>query len=784
MSKKLPYTLRFSKIDKDDVSKVGGKAANLGEMLQADFPVPPGFAVTAQAYFYVLEHNQLMPKIKDILKVTDVDEPDQLNQASKRTKKLIETAKIPQDLANEIIKAYLNLGYSGLKHPYVAVRSSATAEDLPDASFAGQQETFLNIKGEANVIEACRGCWASLFEPRSIFYREQKGFDHFKVGISATVQRMIQSEVSGVMFTNDPVKNDKKKLVIEAIWGLGEKIVQGAYTPDRYIVKKSDFSIYSRQIEPQKKQLVLSRGKNKEIKVPRSKIHQPKLSDKKIVALAKLGHKIHQHYFFPQDIEWAVENNRLYIVQSRPITTLPESQKNPDKEKKQPTPSKTSLSKLDLVVKGEAASPGLVSGYARVIKSAKEIKKVKKGEILVTPMTTPDFVPAMKRALAIVTDSGGQTSHAAIVSRELGIPCIVGSENATKELKTGQVYTVNAQTGEVFKGSPEKSQKKSKDSSSKKSSKKPEMPLKFSIPKFDIIKSHQKTATKVYVNLAEPDLAHEVAGKNVNGVGLLRAEFMIAQIGRHPRDLIKKGKQKEFVDQLESGLTNFCQAFGERPVVYRTTDFKTNEYRRLTGGQYFEPEEENPLLGYRGAFRYLNDEKVFKLELHAIRKVREKYKNLWVMIPFVRSPEELQKVKRLMSSYGLSRSPSFNLWLMVELPVNVLRLEDYIKIGIDGVSIGTNDLTMLTLGVDRDNAEVSSAYNELDPAVLQLVKKTIKTAKKNKITSSICGQAPTTHPKLIYSLVKWGITSVSVSPDKIDVAREIIYQAEKKLISK
>ncbi|MBU0619350.1 phosphoenolpyruvate synthase [Patescibacteria group bacterium] len=778
MNKTLPYIVDFKQIDKNDVALVGGKAANLGEMLQAGFPVPPGFALTASAYFHILEINNIGPQIKETFKFTNVDRPEELNQASQRIKRLIKRATIPEDLVKQTIRAYEQLGGSRLKHAYVAVRSSATAEDLPGASFAGQQETFLNVRGEANLIEAIRGCWASLFEPRSIFYREQKGFDHFQVGISATIQRMIQSDISGIMFTIDPVKNDKTKIVIEAIWGLGEKIVQGTYTPDRYIVNKADLKIFFRQIIPQKKKLVLSRGQNKELKVKRSKINKVKLSDQQIITLAGLGQKIQQHYFFPQDIEWAIEKDRLYIVQARPVTTMTQPAKNKKKKEK-----KISTAGLKLVIKGQPASPGLVSGYARVIKSAKEIGKIKEGEILVAPKTTPDFVPAMKRAIAIVTDTGGQTSHAAIVSRELGIACIVGTETGTKELKSNQVYTVDAQTGEIFSGTPLCKDKSPKNPAQTRACR-DKLPIKFTIPEFNLLKTHKQTATKVYVNLAEPELAHNVSSRNVDGVGLLRAEFMIAQLGRHPKELIKRGEGHKFAQQLESGMTTFCQAFGERPVVYRTTDFKTNEYRQLNGGRWFEPEEENPMIGYRGAFRYLQDEAVFNLELHAIRQVRQQFKNLWLMIPFVRSPEELRKVKRLLAAYGLVRSPSFKLWMMVEIPANVVCLEKFIKVGIDGVSIGTNDLTMLTLGVDRDNAEVASAYNELDPAVLKLIKQTIKTAKKHRLTSSICGQAPTTHPGLIYKLVKWGITSVSVSPDKIETAREIIYRAERKLIGK
>ncbi|MBU1322445.1 phosphoenolpyruvate synthase, partial [Patescibacteria group bacterium] len=578
------------------------------------------------------------------------------------------------------------------------------------------------------------------------------------------VQQMIQSHVSGIMFTVNPVTNNKNQLVIEAIWGLGEKIVQGAYTPDHYLIQKLSWKILQKQTNPQTKQLTWSKDKNRELKLPKNKQRQTKLTDEQIVYLAKLGHKIQQHYFFPQDIEWALTDNKFYIVQSRPITTL-----NIQTTKTAPI----STNKLTLILKGEPASPGIVAGYTKILKSAQEINHLSPGEILVTDMTTPDFVPAMKKAAAIVTNKGGQTSHAAIVSRELGIPCIVGTATATKVLKTRTVVTVNGQTGEVFLGG---AILKPKKISVKKITK---------IPAKDLKPDTLTTATKLYVNLGEPDLAEIVGQKNVDGLGLLRAEFMIAQIGTHPKKMIADHKETQFIAGLTENLAKFAKAFYPRPVVYRTTDFKTNEYSNLIGGKAFEPQEPNPMLGFRGAFRYLTDEKVFALELYALKNVREKlgFKNLWLMIPFVRTVKEMQSVKKIVSSYGLIRSASFKLWMMVEIPANVLLLEEFIKVGIDGVSIGSNDLTMLTLGVDRDNSEVASAYDELNPAVLSLIKTTIKTCRKNKITCSICGQAPSLHPELTEKLVRWGITSISVTPDMIDQTRNIIYQAEKRLIN-
>jgi len=757
--------VKFTAVDKSDLGLVGGKGANLGEMVKAGFPVPDGFIVTANAYWQILGQNDLRSRLISVLKNLDHHDPVALNAASLRAKQLILRAPIPGELAHAIIAHYLKLG-KGLSQALVAVRSSATAEDLPDASFAGQQETYLNVKGEANVVQKVRACWASLFEARAIFYRAEKDFDHFKVGIAVPVQKMIQSDVSGIMFTVNPITNDKNQIVVEAIWGLGEKIVQGAYTPDHYLVQKQTWKILQKQVNPQTKELILKGSKNLEVKVARSWVNQAKLNDEQLIKLSQLGHDLQQHYFFPQDIEWAIEKGRIYIVQTRPITTLEVAKKVKEAD----------LSKMTQILKGEPASPGVATGYVRILTSPRDIGKLEPGEILVTAMTTPDYVPAMKKAAAIVTDKGGQTSHAAIVSRELGVPCVVGTMLATTKLKTGQVVTVNGKTGEVFKGGKVPTKIRKLSLSGEKITKKID-PKHFEP---DMV----KTATKIYVNLGEPDLAGTIAQKNVDGVGLLRAEFMIAQSGIHPKRLIADGKADKFVETLVTGLTKFAKAFNPRPVVYRATDFKTNEYANLIGGKDFEPKEENPMLGYRGAFRYLHDPKVFELELKAISIVRNKlgYKNLWLMLPFVRTVDQLKRVKKIVSNYGLPRSGQFQLWMMAEIPSNVVLIDEFIKVGIDGISIGSNDLTMLMLGVDRDSSEVAPVYDEQDPAVLWALKRLITRCQKNKITCSICGQAPSMYPELTEKLVSWGITSVSVTPDAIDITRELVALAEKKLV--
>lgn len=749
-----PLVAFFKDIDKHDLSLVGGKGANLGEMTQAGFPVPNGFAVTVEAYDRFIEENELAKYLYDVLAETDVKDADSLQGATAKIQRKITSSKMPDDVAYETIKAYKKLSGT-FKKALVAVRSSATAEDLPGASFAGQQATFLNIKGEASLLEAVKECWASLFTSRAIFYREENKIKHEKVKISVIVQKMVQSDVSGVMFSIDPVTNDKDRIIVESVWGLGEMIVQGAVVPDSYVVQKETFMILSKEISDQKVQLIRKGEKTEEREVPISWRDKQKISNEDIVALAKLAQKLQEHYYFPQDIEWAKEGNKLYITQTRPITTIARAAK----EMKESDDFKTAETPI---LHGAAASPGVGSGSVKILKSPKEIGKLKEGDVLVASMTSPDYVPAMKRAAAIITDEGGLTSHAAIVSRELGVPCVVGTKEATTKLSDGDKVTVDGAKGVVYLGA--------------KVIKTEEMKVKKKYKKI-------RTATRVYVNLGEPDRVREIAKRNVDGVGLLRAEFMIANIGIHPKEAIKQKKQQDFIDKLATDLEKFCKAFGHRPVVYRATDFKTNEYRALPGGKAWEPEEPNPLMGFRGAFRYITHPDVFNLELQAIKKVRQKYDNLWMMIPFVRSPEELSKVRRLIAAEGFFESSTFKLWMMVELPVNVIQLEDFIKVGIDGVSIGSNDLTMLMMGTDRDNAEVASAFDERSRAMRWALKHIIKTCNKYKISSSICGQAPSTYEDLVEKLVRYGITSMSVNPDAIERVREVIARTEADIIS-
>jgi len=739
----------FNEVTKEDVATAGGKGANLGEMTRAKIPVPPGFIVTADAYFDFLEKSRLTDKINKLLKPLNPDNSNQLHQIAGQVKQLISDTPIPPEISREISQAYDKMG-GGL----VAVRSSATAEDLPEASFAGQQRTFLNIEGKKEVIAAVRGCWASLFEPRAIFYRHQQGFDHFKVGIAVPVQRMVQSQASGVMFTIEPVTSDSNHIIIEAVHGLGEAIVSGEVTPDLYIIDKKTTRIVSKKLARQEHQLVRNPGAVGEEaniweEMPPEEQARQKVTDEEIIKIATLGKKLEDWYQFPQDIEWAKEDSEIYIVQTRPVTTIKAAAEE-EEEIKAP-----------VLLTGDKASPGIASGPVKIIRDISHIERVHEGDILVAEMTTPDFVPAMKRAVAIVTDRGGRTAHAAIVSRELGIPCVVGTGQATTKLTNGQVVTVDGSHGKVYEGKVTRRIKTTAVS--------------------DMLREAIRTRTRVYVNLAQPELAEKVAAHNIDGVGLLRAEFIVAQIGEHPQYMIKQKRGDEFVEKLYHGINLFAQAFDPRPVVYRTTDFKTNEYRELTGGQEYESEEENPMIGYRGASRYITDIDVFKLELEAIKKVRREHKNLWVMIPFVRTVDELSRTKKIMEAEGLKRSADFKLWMMVEVPSNVLILEKFLEVGIDGISIGSNDLTQLILGIDRDSEKLADTFDERNEAVMVALERVIKVSKKMGVTASICGQAPSVYPELTEKLVEWGITSVSISPDMIGTTREIIARAEAKL---
>ncbi len=769
----------FEEVGKGDVGLVGGKGANLGEMTNARIPVPYGFIVTADAYFNFVKTARLENKITELLSMVNYDNPDELKQLADHLQSLIKQSEIPTNLAKDIIEHYENLnskeehyfknrlstfkfGLNKVKHlynnPLVAVRSSATAEDLPNASFAGQQETFLNVRGDTHLLIKVKECWASLFTERAIYYRHKMGFDHAKVGLAAVVQRMVQSSRSGVAFSIDPVTNDKNKIVIEAIFGLGEYIVQGKVTPDHYEINKQSLVILKSEVKYQNSKYIKDNIHNKEVKLGKTEGSQKKLTDEEIIKVALQVKEIENHYYFPQDIEWAMEDGNLFIVQSRPITTM----KNVKAGLSRPNEDARTASLQEPLLTGSPASPGIGVGPVSIIHSPNEIDKIHHGDVMVAPQTNPDYVPAMKKAAAIVTEKGGRTSHAAIVSRELGIPAVVGAEAATRKLKNEMVVTVNGESGEIFKGKI----------------------ISHHVGSIHESTAHRKrikTVTKVYVNLAEPEEAEKAARLDVDGVGLLRAEFMIAGIGVHPKEFIRQKKESVFINRLSRDLMKFVKPFSPRPIVYRATDFKTNEYRHLAGGEKYEPKEENPMLGFRGASRYIADPEVFIMELAAIKKIWDLgYRHLHLMIPFVRMPWELIKIKEIVQSSGLLDFHDFQLLIMVEVPSCALNIEEFLKIGVNGISIGTNDLTMMLLGVDRDSHEVSAIYDERSPIVISTLEYVVSTCEKYKVTSSICGQAASDYPEIVEKLVKAGITSVSVNPDAVMRTRELVHEIEKK----
>ena len=773
----------FEEVDKHDIGLVGGKGANLGEMTQAKLPVPYGFIVTSNAYFEFIKGANLQGKIDNALKNLNYENPNELKQASSTIKKLIIDSTLPSVMVKDIVEHYENLtekenkyfnkGHGVLgksidkvknlyKPPNVAVRSSATAEDLPGASFAGQQETFLNISGEAHLLQKVKECFASLFTERAIYYRHEQKFDHFKVGLAAVVQRMVEADRSGIAFSVDPITHDKNKIVIEAILGLGEYIVSGKVTPDHYEVDKRSFVVTKTEIKYQNSMLVKRHSVNHEIKLGKSEGMKQKITNDEIAEVALQVAEIEKHYFFPQDIEWAIENRKVFIVQARPITTLDNKLGSNETHMSNGT-NKSNMANLAPILVGAPASPGIGVGPVKIIFSPKEIGKIKVGDILVAPQTNPDYVPAMKKAAAIITEKGGRTSHAAIVSRELGIPAVVGADRATKILKDDMIVTVNGQAGEIFKGKVIQGSQTVKKLSGKK----------------------LRTVTKVYVNMAQPSEALKVSKMDADGIGLLRAEFIIANIGVHPKEFIKQKKESVFINRVVTDLLKFVVPFSPRPVIYRATDFKTNEYRNLKGGALYEPHEENPMLGYRGAYRYITNPDVFNMELSAIKKIWDKgYHNLHLMIPFIRVPWELIKIKEMVAKSGLFNYPDFKLWIMVEVPSAALNLEEFLKLGINGVSIGTNDLTMMLLGVDRDSEEVAHLYDERTPVVTKVLEYIVTTCRKYGVTCSVCGQAPSDYVEIAEMLVKSGITSLSVNQDVINRTRELVFKIEKDLFAK
>lgn len=777
MKKEEQFLLWFEQLERKDVDIVGGKSSSLGEMTaKTDVPVPYGFATTAYAYRYFIKESGLEEKMRSILsELTDVENSALLRDVSARLRDAIMAEKMPQDLQDAIGAAYVELGKRvGEENPYVAVRSSATAEDLPDASFAGQQDTYLNVQGAETIIAKVKECYASCFTDRAVYYREKQGFDHIEVALSAVVQMMVFSKTSGVMFTVNVATGDDNNILIEAAFGLGEYVVQGTVTPDNYTISKHDHKIIDRCVNEQDIMLVRKKGGDcEEVQVPEELRKVQTLTDEQILELADYAKKIEKHYGCYMDMEWGVDErtNKIWILQARPETVW--SRRNKEGGAKVQESKSMTTTDHKVIVKGLPASPGKVSGRVHVILDPSRIDEFKEGEILVTEMTAPDWVPAMKKAKAIVTDSGGMTCHASIVSRELGIPCIVGTksrgEAATVTIPDGIDVTIDATHGVVYEGIIEEAKKENQAGAA-----------------VAVAEYFPPTGTKVYMNLGDPELAEKYSSLPCDGIGLMREEFIwTTYIHEHPLYLIKTGHPEKVVDQLAEGMRQVCQAMAPRPVTLRFSDFKSSEYRDLKGGDEFEPYEPSALLGWRGASRYYDPKYIeaFKLECQAVVKVREEFglKNLNVMIPFCRNVEECEKVVKIMAECGLERGKDFKVWLMAEIPSNIILADQFNKY-VDGYSIGSNDLTMLVLGCDRDNDTVSHIYDERNLAVRRAVRHLIEVAHSEGKTVSICGQAPSGYPEFCEFLIKSGIDSISVNPDTVKFTKKLVAQVEQRVM--
>ncbi len=749
----------------EDVPFVGGKGANLGELTNAGFPVPEAFVLTTVAYDYFLSKSKIFTKINKELEGIDRNSDDSLVAASERIRALFDGCEIPSDLKKEIVSKYKLLFPKG-KIGFVAVRSSATAEDLPDASFAGQQETYLNVKDEEDLFDKIRKCWSSLFTARAIAYREKQGYAHEDVKLAVVVQRMVNSEFSGIMFTVDP-NSGAKQIVIEGGYGLGEAIVGGEVTPDTYIVDKQKMEILKKRISTQTWKYI--RGKNGGVEkkdMPKDKVKVQKIADDRILEIAEIGRQIEIHYNKPMDMEWCIEDNKAYIVQARPITATGNSVTNETVG--------DDVSSDAIVATGLGASPGLATGKVIIYDTSMSLDVIKEGDVLVTKMTMPDMVPAMSRAAGIITDEGGMTCHAAIISRELGTPCVVGTGNATECLTNGMEVTVDGTTGNVYKGIIAKK----KDTASVSESAGGNVCAEF-VP---------ITGTKVMVNMSMPAKAEEISKLPCDGVGLMRIEFLFTNyVGEHPCAFLAEGREQELIDKLADGISKVTRAFYPRPIVLRTSDFKTNEYHDMKGGADYEPNEDNPMIGWRGCSRYVSESyrDAFMCELKAIKKVRDEmgFKNLNMMLPFVRTIDEVKEITAMMESIGLRRSKDFKLYFMAEVPVIIFMADEFCKY-CDAFSIGSNDLTQLTMGCDRDSDILGHMgyFDERNEGVKRAISHLIKVAHENGKYVSICGQGPSVYPEFTEFLVEEGIDGISLNPDTFYKTKRIIASAEQKIM--
>lgn len=742
----------FATLRSADADEAGGKGANLGELVAAGLPVPPGFVLLRSGYLTSLQAAGVDGEIARLHRaaLAQVDDSDQLTELCHKMQQLVAIAGIAEPVRAELVEAYRRLG----PQCGVAVRSSATGEDGRDASFAGMNASITNVTGEEAVVDAVLRCWASLFSPRVVTYRASRGFTA-DPAMAVVVQQMVAAERSGVAFTNNPGTGAPDQVVIEAAVGQGEVVVSGKVQPDTYVVDKQTLAVLDTRVGHQAFKIERGPdGHDVTVALEPDQADARVLDDATVSRIAELAVAVEDHHGCPQDVEWAIESGRVWLVQARPITTV-----GGHRADAAPT--------AGILLRGLPAAPGSATGRVRILRSPSDGDQLRDGEILAAPMTNPDWLPTLRRAAALVTEAGGMTCHAAIVARELGVPCVVGTGNATTVLQNGQSVTVDGSQGLVTSGV--------------------ESAVRVSAPSApppQVGGGGEVTGTKIYVNLAMADSAEAVAAQDVDGVGLLRAEFMLTEAlsGRHPRDLIAHGEQATLVDAMVTSLSRIAAPFGTRPVVYRTTDFRTNEFRGLRGGEAYEPVEHNPMIGYRGCYRYVREPDVFALELQALARAREQHPNLHLMIPFVRTRWELESCLALVDASPLGSQRGLHRWVMAEVPSVVYWLPEYIGLGIDGVSIGSNDLTQLILGVDRDSEVCAELFDESDPAVLDAIARIIEVARMHGVTSSLCGQAPSTDPAFAEHLVRMGITSVSVNPDAAAAARRAVAAAERRLL--
>jgi pyruvate,water dikinase len=758
----MPFILWFDKVGKDSLALAGGKGANLGEMTKIKLPVPPGFVITTESFDRFLEANKIDQEIDQIIKSTNVQDTNALSEASEKIKRLIVSAEIPIQIRNEIVDAYKNLSYTsdfsldalklitaGRDFALVAVRSSATAEDLPTASFAGQQKTFLNVKGISDYLTAVKEAWASLFEPRAIYYRNVQKVE--KSSIALVVQRMVNSEKAGVMFTVNPTTGEEN-IVIEATWGLGENLVSGEVEPDTYILSRDGNLLEKRIGRKEKMRIRDYSDRTVDVKVPEEKMSAQVLTEDEMRQLVNYGLTVEQHYGRHQDIEYAIEKGKVYLVQTRAVTT--QAKKETAKESGQ-----VGQTSGNVLISGLGSSPGVATGTVKIVRTIEDLAKVQKGDVLVTKMTSPDMVVAMGRSVAIVTDEGGLTAHASIVGREMGLPVIVGTKEATTKLQDGQKITVDAFSGKVYEG---------------------EITVQKPVEQQMYVGAgvtSEFMVTSLKVNMVFAEHAEEIA-KKVDGVGLLRIEHMVAKNGIHPAKLVREGRSEEYIKVLMDGIRPIAQAFNPKPVWLRTLDARSDEFRNLQGGES-EDQEANPMLGWHGIRRSIDEPGILKAELTALKRLHEEgLTNILVMFPFIISVDEFRKAKQIGDEVGFKGKYG----IMVETPACALIIEDFCKEGIVFASFGSNDMTQLTLGIDRGDTRIQNLFSEKHPAMKKIFKMVIDVCRKYNVESSICGEGPSNDQELVEFLVDAGIDSISVNMDAIDKVRSTIIKSERKLL--